>query len=887
MAASPGIAEPPESSDTHSSPHPPSSPELHPTQDNPSLTTVAPSEMPNPATPVPPPPAEESTVEHSEADLLYPTPINEVEQPLSHPPQQAAPSASSAFEASPTEKLASPAPHPEEAALEVSHEVTASAPSPSSSPSPQIVGDSLEDAPQPSPPPCTPPATAAHTSTDSSSIEEIAMAYPCQEEAVRPSPMPESMDAYSRTPTAPLMPPVESRPKGLLPQQQQQPCPPSPEMAFTPCESLEPVQTLPLQPCHPVECTDASPDATVDEVVEGKLEIAASSLPVPEAGDGHKDITSLVLPALDIGSEEMLSQQQRQPLCPEMVPGRGENSKYAHPPQPPPLPESTRGWSNALTNEASAVASEEATVALQFGAERSSQEPVQTPMTSRMEPEPCSPETAPPGFEDFKSQWMPLPPPIPPAESAHNVARVAASSPVGVMCDVATESLPALEAMGVEMDTPPGLLSPLKSGAEGRSQQPLLRSCSPLVEAAPCSPDMPPPGFENCKSSWLPLPTIPPVVETTYALLDVASANTVAFMEKASFVSALESTDVETDTEQCRLSPLEGGTASSLQGPLPISPSPKMQSAPCSPDTSPPGFKKAIYVTSKEAPQSSSLDAPPSGSETGKSLPLEHTLVPSHVAEHTVCALGMVPSGSENVESSQLPQLPAVDLTLDETPDALVDAGTKTVTTEDACNPKPVTGGKEEANGSMLRPALENDGEDPLPHLEQHASSDIAPTSAEIAPTSFENSESSPQTSPCLAETDPSAQASATMLEIVKSDKTSLPLSPLQATGTDMESATLQHSPLKNEESSLAQSEQHPSSTCSCSPEVAPPGFENLESSEQLPPPPPLSAKFAGDFTEIGQMVCGYCRQLLAYPKGSVHVQCFGCGTINLVLEAL
>ncbi|KAF8696886.1 hypothetical protein HU200_036528 [Digitaria exilis] len=32
-------------------------------------------------------------------------------------------------------------------------------------------------------------------------------------------------------------------------------------------------------------------------------------------------------------------------------------------------------------------------------------------------------------------------------------------------------------------------------------------------------------------------------------------------------------------------------------------------------------------------------------------------------------------------------------------------------------------------------------------------------------------------------------------------------------------------------------------------------------------------------------MVCGYCRQLLAYPKGSVHVQCFGCGTINLVLE--
>lgn len=37
--------------------------------------------------------------------------------------------------------------------------------------------------------------------------------------------------------------------------------------------------------------------------------------------------------------------------------------------------------------------------------------------------------------------------------------------------------------------------------------------------------------------------------------------------------------------------------------------------------------------------------------------------------------------------------------------------------------------------------------------------------------------------------------------------------------------------------------------------------------------------------TEIGQMVCGCCRQLVAYPRGAVHVQCFGCSTINLVLE--
>ena len=35
----------------------------------------------------------------------------------------------------------------------------------------------------------------------------------------------------------------------------------------------------------------------------------------------------------------------------------------------------------------------------------------------------------------------------------------------------------------------------------------------------------------------------------------------------------------------------------------------------------------------------------------------------------------------------------------------------------------------------------------------------------------------------------------------------------------------------------------------------------------------------------MGQMVCGSCRELLAYPRGAVHVQCAGCRTINLVLE--
>lgn len=38
---------------------------------------------------------------------------------------------------------------------------------------------------------------------------------------------------------------------------------------------------------------------------------------------------------------------------------------------------------------------------------------------------------------------------------------------------------------------------------------------------------------------------------------------------------------------------------------------------------------------------------------------------------------------------------------------------------------------------------------------------------------------------------------------------------------------------------------------------------------------------------EMGQMVCGNCRQLLSYPRGAIYVQCACCQTINLVLEGI
>lgn len=84
-----------------------------------------------------------------------------------------------------------------------------------------------------------------------------------------------------------------------------------------------------------------------------------------------------------------------------------------------------------------------------------------------MEAKPCSPEMAPPGSKDSKSQWLPLSPPAPLAESTNNMVQVAATNPMSMMPYAATKSVSAIEAMDVKMDISPGLLPPLKSGAEG------------------------------------------------------------------------------------------------------------------------------------------------------------------------------------------------------------------------------------------------------------------------------------------------------------------------------------------------------------------------------------------------------------------------------------
>ncbi|KAE9597165.1 hypothetical protein Lal_00007411 [Lupinus albus] len=61
-----------------------------------------------------------------------------------------------------------------------------------------------------------------------------------------------------------------------------------------------------------------------------------------------------------------------------------------------------------------------------------------------------------------------------------------------------------------------------------------------------------------------------------------------------------------------------------------------------------------------------------------------------------------------------------------------------------------------------------------------------------------------------------------------------------------------------------------------------PPGWQQPihTTPPSMPPPPPRPS---GD--NMGQLVCGSCRRLLAYPGGFKHVKCACCGTENLVLQ--
>ncbi|XWS18387.1 hypothetical protein CRYUN_Cryun32bG0039100 [Craigia yunnanensis] len=62
--------------------------------------------------------------------------------------------------------------------------------------------------------------------------------------------------------------------------------------------------------------------------------------------------------------------------------------------------------------------------------------------------------------------------------------------------------------------------------------------------------------------------------------------------------------------------------------------------------------------------------------------------------------------------------------------------------------------------------------------------------------------------------------------------------------------------------------------------EGPPPGWQSI------PPPPSQSPPQTQPSSEMAQMVCGSCRQLLSYPRGTRQAKCSCCETVNFVLEA-
>ncbi|MCE0481527.1 hypothetical protein HAX54_039337 [Datura stramonium] len=62
---------------------------------------------------------------------------------------------------------------------------------------------------------------------------------------------------------------------------------------------------------------------------------------------------------------------------------------------------------------------------------------------------------------------------------------------------------------------------------------------------------------------------------------------------------------------------------------------------------------------------------------------------------------------------------------------------------------------------------------------------------------------------------------------------------------------------------------------------------QSMSHLRQMKPIVPQSSSHAATVSaEMGQMVCGSCRQLLSYPQGAKLVKCSCCQTVNLVLEA-
>uniref|UniRef100_A0A0E0JL41 Zinc finger LSD1-type domain-containing protein n=1 Tax=Oryza punctata TaxID=4537 RepID=A0A0E0JL41_ORYPU len=716
------------------------------------------------------------------------------------------------------------------------------------------------------------------------------------------------------------------------------------------------------------------PDATEIDVVTGMQEEAPGSTLAMEVMYGETDTAAVsVPPVLESGEEGSLQESMQRPSSPainteqesmqrpssptidtetslrslEMAPPGFENCKVSWLPLAPPtlLGESIPSLPVAATPKALLVMPEEAVESVPLSealdAEKSA---------SIMQAEPSSPNIPPPGFENFKSSWLPLPTTPPPVETADVLPDVVITKAVKAPIEEVSRPLLALEVTNMESDTVLNILP--TEGAEGLLQQALLRPPSPVAQSEPClqnemappgfenfksssepcsteekappgsdnfksssepcspeemappgfenfkssfepcsSEEMAPPGFENFKSSWPPLPTMP---QTAYALPDAAAADALAAtVEEAAGpppALELEAMDVDMDAIHPPPLPFDSGVESS-QKPLSRAPSPIMQEAPCSPDRAPPGFEtykssqlllpspslaqttnvrqdqsvtEPVSVT-EEAPQplhsvevmGAHMDAVPPllpSSESGADglSPQQFPQPPPAEKGTTTCLPDMVHSGCDDLEPSQLLPLPAV-ISPVQTPDGLADvpAVDRVAVASEESPQRPLVSGEMEAGTVPIQSSpLKNASEGSLPQLESESHS---PTSQAA---------------------DSLLDASGSKSVAVASEEMSQPPLALQATTTDLVSTTAMQPQSEGIVDESLQHQHPPSSTVHDAP--------CLQDSVPLVPPPP--SPYLNK--EVGQMVCGSCRILLAYFRGAGYVHCTCCQTMNYVLEA-
>ncbi|KAM3331027.1 hypothetical protein ACQJBY_027235 [Aegilops geniculata] len=855
MLSSPEIGPPSENKPMIS---PPPFPSVPPPQETPQPTTADPLEPAQSdhaeSTPPPHPGVTATSPEAYESTVSAPAHIDGKKREAGRPPSL---SASPALEATKLEQHASPLPPP---AAEAFPEAATTEASPS--PSHQIVAASVAETPSPSTP-SSPPASTAGALSDGSLADSAAMV---SEEAGRLPAALESMDANLPTAPAPPTLPLKSEPEGLLPQQHRRPPWPT---VLPGCENFE--HSQPPSPRPPqVEAAHGLPDAAQTNAIAVTSEEPGAPSACKSDSEGSFEVAMHI---------PLSSPTEAEPCSPDMAPPGFEKFKFSWPPLPPPnLSVET---AHSLLNPAVPVLETmdtKAVAALNLplpSSESGAEEPLWQPLlrspSTITQAEPCSPDMPPPGFENFKLSCMLLF-----NENTYASSDVIATKAVAVTPEEAVLPVPTLEAIDVETDSACNLLPPLGSKLEGLLKQPLLRSTTPVAESPPCSPEIAPPGFESFRSSWQPLST--PPSGTAFIMPDAAVMPLpVTLEEAAGSPPALEAMDVDMNAIHPLTVPLESGLEGSLQEPQPRPPSPISQDVPSSPDMAPPGFENfkssqlllpspvfsqtaytlhdstttiAEYVLEEAAQLSPALEtidvkmetSPESGAEG--SLPQQMHWRPSPKENSTACSPEMVPSGHENLQPLPYPAF----LPQAQTPD-VVATGAVIGALDQMHHPAPVLGTIEEGTSPIPSPPLESGS---LPQLEPQMNS----VTAHVVDTPM--------------------HVPATDCVAVNSEGTVLPLPALQAMVTNMDSATTSLPRFENgAEGSLPQLRQQSSSP---NVQAAP---CSLDAVELLPPPPPPFVN-----KEVGQMVCGSCRELIAYPRGAVHVQCAACRTVNLVVEA-